>query len=329
MPALTGAGYQVVRCDLSGYGDSPVPDGPFDNVQDVADLLDSLGIERLAVVGASGGGRVALEFAARWPARVSALALLCSAMRGHEPSVELRKFGAQEDALLEAGDVAGATELNVNLWLGPEADEATRSKVRMMQRHAFEVQLAVDATAAQSEVAQAQAEAESAQAQAQAQAKAPAPAPAQGAQAQAAEAEAAQAQAAHAQAVHEQAAHAQAATTAEPAEKAELAPAQSATDRQLAANAELATSQPTAEAEADAQQGATEDGGVDLSSIVAPALVVSGAHDLPDFEEIAVHLAGVLPHARHLHLDWAGHLPSLERPDLTNALLVSFLANPS
>jgi pimeloyl-ACP methyl ester carboxylesterase len=142
MPVLVDAGYRAVRCDFRGFGETPMPDRPYNNAQDVADLLDELGIERAAFIAASGGGRVALEIAARWPQRVTSLALLCTALAGHEPSAELRAFGEREEALFEAGDIAGATELNVDTWLGPHADEATREKVRQMQRHAFEVQLA-------------------------------------------------------------------------------------------------------------------------------------------------------------------------------------------
>src|SRR5262245_29806374 len=93
VPALVAAGHRVVRCDFRGYGETPMPRQPYDNARDVADLLDSLGIEETAVVGASGGGRVALEFAARWPQRVAALALLNTAWAGQEPSADLAAFG--------------------------------------------------------------------------------------------------------------------------------------------------------------------------------------------------------------------------------------------
>jgi 3-oxoadipate enol-lactonase len=65
----------------------------------------------------------------------------------------------------------------------------------------------------------------------------------------------------------------------------------------------------------------------DPARITAPALLVTGAHDLPDFRDIAIHLAGRLPQARHVHLDWAGHLPSLERPEEINSLLLGFLTS--
>jgi pimeloyl-ACP methyl ester carboxylesterase len=217
MPVLVNAGYRVVRCDMRGFGQTPMPDQPHNNAQDVMDLLDLLGVEHAVLVGASGGGRVALEVAARWPQRVTSLALLCTALAGHEPSDELRAFGEREDALLEAGDIAGATELNVDTWLGPHADEATREKVRRMQRHAFEVQLA---------------------------------------------------------AVEE----------FEPI-RAEI----------------------------------------DLAAITAPSLLISGSHDLTDFRQIAVRLSEQLADARHLELAWAGHLPSIERPDALNQVLIDFL----
>jgi pimeloyl-ACP methyl ester carboxylesterase len=62
-----------------------------------------------------------------------------------------------------------------------------------------------------------------------------------------------------------------------------------------------------------------------LDTITAPALLIAGAHDLPDFREIAAHLADRLPRARHVELDWAGHLPSMERPADITALLLDFL----
>jgi len=65
---------------------------------------------------------------------------------------------------------------------------------------------------------------------------------------------------------------------------------------------------------------------VDLSAVRAPCLALSGAHDLPDFREIAASLPGLFPDARHVELPWAGHLPSLERPGEVTSLLAGFLA---
>lgn len=142
---LQAAGYRVLRPDFPGYGDTPVHVDSYNVAEDVRDLLDSLQLERVVLVGSSFGGRIAQEVAARWPDRVSALALICAARRHQLPSSDLEAFGDQEDVLIAAGDIGGAVELNLKTWLGPLADHATREKVAMMQRHAFEVQLAAEA----------------------------------------------------------------------------------------------------------------------------------------------------------------------------------------
>lgn len=64
----------------------------------------------------------------------------------------------------------------------------------------------------------------------------------------------------------------------------------------------------------------------DAATIQAPTLVVGGAHDLPTFLGVARHLGEVMPHGRLLELPWAGHLPSLERPDEVAAILLEALA---
>lgn len=141
--ALADAGHHVVRCDLRGFGETPV-DAPHVHADDVRDLLDHLGVERAVLVGSSFGGEVALEFAVRHPGRTTALALLCApAPVDHEVSDRLRAFFGEENALLEAGDLDGAAALNAELWCGPDADAEARALVRAMQRRAFELQLDV------------------------------------------------------------------------------------------------------------------------------------------------------------------------------------------
>jgi pimeloyl-ACP methyl ester carboxylesterase len=63
-----------------------------------------------------------------------------------------------------------------------------------------------------------------------------------------------------------------------------------------------------------------------LHEVRAPALVIVGEMDLPDFLIIADILAENLPRARKLVVPDAGHLPSLERPEAVNPALLSFLA---
>jgi 3-oxoadipate enol-lactonase len=146
---LVDAGFRVIRPDFRGFGETPAPTSAYDEASDIRDLLDANGIERAVVVGSSFGGRAAQEFASRWPSRVTGLLLLCSATRLLTPTEDARAFGAEEDALLDGGDLDGAVALNVRTWVGPAATESTRELVSRMQRHAFEVQSAAPDVAAE------------------------------------------------------------------------------------------------------------------------------------------------------------------------------------
>jgi len=66
-------------------------------------------------------------------------------------------------------------------------------------------------------------------------------------------------------------------------------------------------------------------GPIDLGAVTAPTLVAVGEHDKPDFRAIAERLARELPDAELVVIEGAGHLPPLERPDETAALVRRFL----
>jgi len=53
--------HRTVRCDLRGFGQTPLPTEPYSNARDVVELLDRLELGAAALVGVSLGGRVALE----------------------------------------------------------------------------------------------------------------------------------------------------------------------------------------------------------------------------------------------------------------------------
>lgn len=216
--------HRVVAPDLAGYGDTPLKPGPLSYPQDLVDLLDELGLDSVAVVGSSFGGRVALELTHEHPDRVSTLVLLCGAYRGLDATLTADAFEEEEERLLEHGDIDAAVALNVDTWLGPDADEETRELVRVMQRRAFDVQLAAD-------------------------------------------------------------------EWDDPPELVRVEP--------------------------------------DLAAIKIPTYVVLGGQDMDHFQNIARHLAEQIPDAHLVELGWAGHLPALERPAETSALLTGFLAEPA
>ena len=78
---LPAAGFRTVAVDLRGYGlsDKPTADDSYSLMAYQADidaLLDELGADRVALVGHSMGGGLALRYALTRPQRVSKLALI-------------------------------------------------------------------------------------------------------------------------------------------------------------------------------------------------------------------------------------------------------------
>jgi pimeloyl-ACP methyl ester carboxylesterase len=83
-PAIAAAGFRVVDYDQRGYGVSDKPLQHYDMevwADDLAALLDVLGIERAHVHGTSMGGMVAQVFAGKYPQRTISVVINCSAAR--------------------------------------------------------------------------------------------------------------------------------------------------------------------------------------------------------------------------------------------------------
>ncbi|MEU9076805.1 alpha/beta fold hydrolase [Kitasatospora sp. NPDC004745] len=119
VPALAER-HTVIRYDLRGFGESAIPSGPFSEADDLLGLLDHLGHQRVRLVGASWGGRVAVDFALTHPDRVHSLALFSAPWPRYGWSEDMVRYDEAETAALAAGDVDAAVEVNLDMWLrGP------------------------------------------------------------------------------------------------------------------------------------------------------------------------------------------------------------------
>jgi 3-oxoadipate enol-lactonase len=106
--------YRVIRYDTRGHGRSPGPAGPYtvDGLaEDVLALVDSLGVERFAVVGLSLGGAVAQTLAAAHGDRLTAAVLCCT----------VPVFGSPDPwheraALVRSSGMAGLAEATRGRW---------------------------------------------------------------------------------------------------------------------------------------------------------------------------------------------------------------------
>jgi 3-oxoadipate enol-lactonase len=84
-PERLAESFTVVTFDNRGFGDSDKPPGPYTTAQLAADalgVLDTAGLERAHVVGASLGGMIAQELALAAPERVERLVLCCTTPGG-------------------------------------------------------------------------------------------------------------------------------------------------------------------------------------------------------------------------------------------------------
>jgi pimeloyl-ACP methyl ester carboxylesterase len=95
-PALAEK-YRVIMVDHRSHGLAPLARDRFevdDLADDMAGVLDALGVGRVSVIGYSMGGTIAQAFAHRHPRRVDRLALIASFTHHPQPHRALRAIGA-------------------------------------------------------------------------------------------------------------------------------------------------------------------------------------------------------------------------------------------
>ncbi len=143
LPALA-ASHRVIRFDLRGYGDTPLPSGEFVYGADLVALLAALDVPRASIVGVSMGGHVALDVAIAHPELVDRLIVVASGIDGWEHSAGMRAEWDVEETAWESGDLDEVAWVNVRTWLdgqtrGPDTvPAALRQRVFEMQRHALD-----------------------------------------------------------------------------------------------------------------------------------------------------------------------------------------------
>jgi len=117
--ALAGR-YRVLRYDTRGHGRSPVVDRPIEMdtlADDLAGLLDGLGIARAHVVGLSIGGMTAQAFAAAQPNRVHGLVLMAT-------SAYVPSGWAERAALVREQGMAAIVDAVMARWFTPAYQHA-------------------------------------------------------------------------------------------------------------------------------------------------------------------------------------------------------------
>lgn len=117
----------VITTERPGFGAStPLPGRGFaEPADDIAAILDHLGVESTHVVGASGSAPHQLAFAARHPDRVRAMTILVGAAPLDEHEIDLMiGTNAEAQRLFSAGDIDGLRSLLAELREAVLADPA-------------------------------------------------------------------------------------------------------------------------------------------------------------------------------------------------------------
>lgn len=135
------------RCvcpDLRGFGASGPRRAGTTDADDLAGLLDALGIDRVVVIGSSYGGQVAVEFALTYPSRIAGLVLAATLAGMTEPGPKLRQIWKETDAALMTGELDRGVELELRAWVdGPrrrpdQVEPGVRELLRVMNRKIWE-----------------------------------------------------------------------------------------------------------------------------------------------------------------------------------------------
>lgn len=120
----------TLRIDRRGFGQTRIAaPRPHAWVSDLRAVLDALRLDRVALVGCSLGGRIAIDFALASPERVAAVMLVAPAVTGApDPTPELdaasRELNDATQAARAAGRLDEVNRLQARLWLdGPGQPE--------------------------------------------------------------------------------------------------------------------------------------------------------------------------------------------------------------
>lgn len=142
--AALGDDFATLRYDLRGHGASQAPPGPYtigDLTDDLAALLDELGMDRVHVAGFSLGGLVAQSLALVHPDRVRKLVLL-STVAGRTAEERERVTGRL--GLIARTHPADYFDQSVERWFtpafrraNPEVVAARKATVTAMDRAAY------------------------------------------------------------------------------------------------------------------------------------------------------------------------------------------------
>lgn len=131
--------FDIILPDLRGFGRSSTLDSFYtmeDIASDIVGLLDSLGIQKAAIVGHSMGGYVALAFARLYPGRVTGLGLVSSQLLGDTPARRDDRFKTAAE-VADKGTASVVETMTPKFTSDPRLQEFARNSMERQQPAAY------------------------------------------------------------------------------------------------------------------------------------------------------------------------------------------------
>lgn len=123
---VLGLRHRVITWDQRGHGRTEWDGKPFtywDSAEDLAGLLDHLGVHRAVVGGMSQGGFVSLRFALRYPTRTEGLVLIDS-QAGQEDPDKVLQYDLMHDVWTGTGPNDQLLEMTAAIIIGNQRPES-------------------------------------------------------------------------------------------------------------------------------------------------------------------------------------------------------------
>jgi pimeloyl-ACP methyl ester carboxylesterase len=130
--AALGGRCRSIAYDRRGFGETSYAAQPYDDVADAVAVLDALEVAAAVLIGASNGGRCAIDLALAHPDRVLGLGLIGAGVSGApEPdpldfAVPVQQLWQAYEAVEEAGDLDALNRIEAHAWLDGWAAEEGR-----------------------------------------------------------------------------------------------------------------------------------------------------------------------------------------------------------
>lgn len=109
--------FHVIRFDLPGYGLSSFTGGTFSYIDIINELLDYLEVEKVHIVAASFGAKIAIDYILKEQEKCLSSVLVSPAISGWQESQYLIDYGMEEERLYEDGKLEKVGLHNLKMWV--------------------------------------------------------------------------------------------------------------------------------------------------------------------------------------------------------------------